>query len=227
MRGLLAALLLSGLPPSGGAAVTGTIRVPEGSVVRKVVVRYTGVGAHLLKPSDPSLPVVWLEGAPASKAQGKTAEIVQSGLHFRPRVLAVQAGTAVKFPNGDDTFHNVFSLTPGASFDLGKYPQGQSKEETLLKPGRVDVRCKVHEHMRAYVHVFEHPHFAVAKEDGTFSIADVPAGKYTLVAWREPDALVRREIEVTGDGAKADLEFARLEEAPAAPLPGAGCCSAR
>ena len=39
---------------------------------------------------------------------------------FEPRVLAVTQGSTVEFPNDDPFFHNVFSLSRAASFDLGR-----------------------------------------------------------------------------------------------------------
>ena len=47
---------------------------------------------------------------------------------FVPRVLAVTRGSAVSFPNADPYFHNVFSLSRGATFDLGRFRQGQRGE---------------------------------------------------------------------------------------------------
>jgi len=32
--------------------------------------------------------------------------------------------------------------------------------------------------MQAYIHVFDHPFFAVTDERGAFSMTNIPAGKY-------------------------------------------------
>ena len=37
---------------------------------------------------------------------------------------AVTVGSTVEFPNEDPFFHNVFSLSNAAQFDLGRYPFG-------------------------------------------------------------------------------------------------------
>lgn len=39
--------------------------------------------------------------------------------------------------------------------------------------------------MLGFVHVFDHPYFAVTKDKGAFPIPNVPAGTYTLKAWHE------------------------------------------
>ena len=55
---------------------------------------------------------------PAVAARG-TAVMAQDHKAFEPAVLVVQNGTTVEFPNHDAVFHNVFSVTPDHSFDLG------------------------------------------------------------------------------------------------------------
>ena len=44
-----------------------------------------------------------------------------------PHLVAVTTGSTVDFPNDDLVFHNVFSLSSAATFDLGRYPQRKSK----------------------------------------------------------------------------------------------------
>jgi len=43
----------------------------------------------------------------------------------------------------------------------------------------------VHRWMTAYVGVLPHPYFSVSGRDGSFEIARVPAGTYTMRAWHE------------------------------------------
>lgn len=89
--------------------------------------------------------------------------------------------------------------------------------------------------MRAYIHVFDHPHFATAREDGGFSIGGVPPGTYTLVAWHERFEPVRQKLEVKPGEVKADLKFTRAlvpgrvegrpQESPV--VPAGTCCAGR
>ena len=112
-------------------------------------------------------------------------EIRQLNESFMPRVLAITRGSTVDFPNGDPFFHNVFSLSGAATFDLGRYPQGQTREQQFTKPGLVKVYCHIHSHMSATILVLDHPYFTVPDLDGTFTLPDVPAGQYTIVGWHE------------------------------------------
>lgn len=67
--------------------------------------------------------------------------------------LKVKVGDVVQFKNGDTYFHNVFSLSDVKMFDLGSYPQGQSKSVKFDKPGKVEVECAIHPQMHMIVEV--------------------------------------------------------------------------
>ena len=130
-------------------------------------------------------------------------------------------------PNDDMIFHNVFSYSKAKRFDLGRYPKGESKSETFETKGQIDLRCEVHDHLRGYIHVFDHPYYAIASADGSYSIPQVPPGKYTLVAWKEFFDPVRQEIEVKAGATKFDVTVAVLLDRPADRRVGAACCDAR
>src|SRR5688572_15245861 len=71
---------------------------------------------------------VWLD-APQAGARNRSRVVLdQRNSNFYPRVLVVQAGTKVDFPNNDRTYHNVFSFHDGKRFDLGLYPIGAEKQ---------------------------------------------------------------------------------------------------
>jgi plastocyanin len=130
---------------------------------------------------------------------GGSASIKQEGREFVPRVLVVQKGTRVAFPNRDAIFHNVFSVTPDSSFDLGSYKQGDSRSVTLTKPGVVNVYCNMHPNMAAYILVTPSAFYVHAGQDGFYRMPDVPSGKHKLVAWAPNAQPVTTDVEVTDD----------------------------
>ncbi len=115
----------------------------------------------------------------------RRAALNQQRETFVPHVLAVTRGSTVEFPNDDPIYHNVFSLSSAATFNLGRYPTGQSRRQTMTKTGIVKVYCQIHSHMSATILVFDHPYFAIPELDGSFEIPNLPPGDYTVVGWHE------------------------------------------
>ena len=115
---------------------------------------------------------------------GRTA-LLQEHETFVPHTLAITRGSAVDFPNGDPFFHNVFSLSGAATFNLGRYERGQSRRREFTKAGTVKVYCDIHSHMSATILVFDHPYFTIPQLDGSFELPAVPPGQYTIVGWHE------------------------------------------
>jgi plastocyanin len=150
--------------------------------------------------------VVFLKDAPARSVPATHVEIRQRDEQFLPRVVAVPVGSEVGFPNDDPFYHNVFSLGRVRTFNLGRFPKGQSRAVRFNTPGIVKVFCDIHSHMTATVMVFNHPWFAVPDEEGRFEIRDVPAGEQRITAWHERlgDTTVTTRVEA---GRDASLEF--------------------
>jgi plastocyanin len=143
---------------------------------------------HQAAPASPEMQsvVVYLKTVAFSGPLPVThAQIRQEHESFSPRVLTITRGSAVDFPNFDPYFHNVFSLSGAATFDLGRYPAGQTRSRQFTKPGIVKVYCHIHSQMSATIVVLDHPYFTTPDADGAFTIPDVPPGDYTLVGWHE------------------------------------------
>ena len=130
-----------------------------------------------------------------------TKRIKQEKANFTPAVLPVVAGTTVEWPNNDDIFHNVFSMSDAKQFDLDLY-KGNPPEKRVRfdRTGRVDVFCSIHANMHCVVLVLENPFFAVADEAGHYTISNVPPGTYNLKAWHERLPGQSQEILVPAEG---------------------------
>jgi plastocyanin len=189
---LLASLLVVapvGQTPDAGSIVghiTLTTRV-RGSALPSTAYPGRTVGRHELPPiPEIRNVVVYLKNVAYRGALPlRKAELRQHQEVFIPHVLAITRGSTVDFPNDDPIFHNVFSLSGAASFNLGRYPQGQSKPWKFTKAGIVKVFCDIHSHMSATILVLDHPYFTIPETDGTFDLPNVPAGEYTIVGWHE------------------------------------------
>ena len=128
--------------------------------------------------------------------------IKQIDKQFVPRWAVVQTGTAVEFPNLDNIYHNVFSLSSGNTFDLGLYSAGtDGKAHVFGEPGAVDVYCNIHPQMAASLLVVPNRYFAKVKPDGSFEIAGVPSGRRKVVAWAPGSRLAADWVELQPGGA--------------------------
>jgi plastocyanin len=143
----------------------------------------------------------------AGQSQGKVApkapvtEVLnQKAARFDPDLIVVPVGSSVQFPNFDPIFHNVFSLSKAQAFDLGYYPQGQSRTVTFNNPGVIQVYCHIHANMYAAIVVTDSPWFQKPSADGSFTFSNVPAGRYRLTAWHKIAGLHKVNIEVPETG---------------------------
>ena len=170
----------------------------------------TDLGAPAARDVDDRMrSVVYLESAPrrAFEAdEGGHKVMDQRNETFVPHLLAIMTGTTVDFPNSDKFYHNVFSLSKPARFDLGRYSAGRSRSIRFDRPGIVRVFCDIHSHMNAFILVFSHPFFALTEPDGRYRIANVPPGVYNVIAWNEGTSSDPRPVTVP-DGGAAELDF--------------------
>lgn len=205
---LLVALVLS--PPGAWADATieGLVELPKPTVLRPLSQRYRTDVEVPVAPTDPPIAVIYLAGDFSSKSNAKaTAQMTQKNVAFEPDLLAVQVGTAVEFPNLDDTYHNVFSYSKLKRFDLGRYRK-EEKAATVVfdKPGAVTVHCEIHDRMRGTILVLETPYFKKSDTAGRYRLEHLPAGHYTLKAWISDNDVRERTVDLK-DGATLHVDF--------------------
>ncbi len=157
--------------------------------------------------------VVMLKGVTGKSTGAAAAPLMvdQKGCEYLPYVAAAQTGQKIQVKTSDPVPHNVHP-TPTVT--------GNTEENKAQAPGAADLtfqfakaenflrfKCDVHPWMFAYVTVVDHPYFAVTGKDGSFTIKDVPPGKYTITAMHRKAAPtgVDKEIEVKADGATVDF----------------------
>ncbi len=161
-------------------------------------------------PGERSPTVVYLDKAPAGAFDERPSErtrMTQRRETFLPHVLAIRAGTTVDFPNEDQTYHNVFSLSKARRFDLGRYAAGKSKPVRFDQPGIVRVFCDIHSHMSAFILVFNHRYFDETDAAGRYEIPAVPPGTYTVVAWHDGAVRATETATVPALGGSAELNL--------------------
>ena len=190
---IVLAALLTWLSPtlSGAAGLSGTVRCK-------------GV-------RDSADAVVWITAIPGKTfpAPKEHAKIDQANLVFKPHVLPVLVGTTVDFLNSDAVLHNVFTPDGCAEkFNLGTWPKGQIRSYEFKKECVATLLCKVHPEMEAFIVAVQTPYFAVTKADGSYRIADVPDGTYTVKVWHPKLKGTQKSVTVAG-ATTADFEISR------------------
>jgi plastocyanin len=207
------ALLLPSIACAG--VIRGVLEVPTMTAAAKLH-PYPGRANSMPVSSRPpgavTDAVIYVEKLPASatdpKAAGSEPELGQKDQAFVPRVLAIERGTTVSFPNHDPIFHNVFSVSPNKRFDLGKYPRGQTRRVRFDKPGLVNVYCDIHSDMAAYILVLPNHAFTQPAADGSFSLPDLPAGSYSIKVWHPDFGELHKDVEIAGHGdVTADFRY--------------------
>ena len=111
----------------------------------------------------------------------------------------MQVGQPIQIKNSDATLHNVHAMPEvNSQFNEGQPVQGMVStkkfDKAEVKPFRI--KCDVHGWMKSYMAVLPHPYHSVSQMNGTFSIANLPPGSYTLVAWHEKFGQQEQQITV-------------------------------
>jgi len=160
------------------------------------------------------LSVVWVEAVPGMTIPkpAKRFALSQKSLRFEPHVMAVPVGAVVDFQNNDTVQHNIFwpaiNGNKKLGHTLGTYPKGQTRAFQFDTPGIVPLLCNVHPEMSAYVIVTPTPYLAETDESGSFKIADVPDGSYSVTAWHEGYKSQSKPVTVASD-AKVDFTLTK------------------
>ena len=133
-------------------------------------------------------------------------------------MLFRSVGQVLELKNGDDTTHNLHALSmAGNDFNTSQPTKGMVFDFTLKAGEMLHIKCDIHTWMNAYVGVVDHPYFAVSGADGSFTIANVPAGKHTVRVWHETFGVMTQTVDVqAGKSASLDVTFAPGQKSAAA-----------
>ena len=184
------------LAQSATGRVTGTVKLTMANSAPSAATAYERRSVGPRPKPQPELRnvVVFFADLRATKVAPMQASIAQRDEQFVPHVVAVTAGSSVAFPNEDPFFHNVFSLSRGASFNLGRYPSGASRSRVVARPGIIKVFCEIHSHMSAVARVRS-------------SVVHVPSyeGTFPSITCRRATTLSRRGTSALGAARSSHL----------------------
>lgn len=125
--------------------------------------------------------------------------LFQKNATFLPRIVPVTPGTIIEFINRDRFFHNVFSISKGSVFNIGRRPTGKVVRKRIEKLGEIKLFCDIHAQMNATVICLDTPYFTRVTKNGRYSLSDLPEGKYEIRVYHPDFPEISEIIDVYAD----------------------------
>ena len=148
-------------------------------------------------------------GAPdESGAPSQAVTFTQKGCQYLPHVLAFRT-SQLKVVNEDQTSHNIHPLAKtNREWNKSQPPGTPALSEKFDKEEFIPVKCNVHPWMHGYFAVLKTSHYAISGENGSFTLPNLPPGKYTVTAWQEDYGTQTADVTITGNETKTvDFSF--------------------
>jgi hypothetical protein len=147
-------------------------------------------------------------GAPdETTPPSQPAKFDQKGCQYLPHLLAFQVNQSLEIANDDQTSHNIHPL-PKVNREWNKsQPAGSPPiSEKYDKPEFILVKCNIHSWMRGRFAIFKNSHYAVTRSEGSFTLPNLPPGKYAITAWHESYGEQTQELTI-GGGETKTIDF--------------------
>jgi len=136
------------------------------------------------------------------------AIITQKDMTFFPEVLPITRGSTIYILNEDNEYHNVYSRTPGATFNIGRRPPGHMYPQKIGVSGVIRVFCDIHEHMEAYILSLDTPYFTRVEANGRYQLDGLPDGKYRIELFHPEYPAYEGEIQLlSGQALSFDIQW--------------------
>jgi len=130
-------------------------------------------------------------------ATDRTVTFDQKGCEYVPHVVAFAAGDTVNVINSDGILHSIHTeSTVNPVVDMAQPGFKHAIAVTVAQPEAIKVNCDAHNWMQGWWYVAANPYYAVTDAHGNFSLAEVPAGTYTVSVWQEKLGTITRKVTV-------------------------------
>jgi Carboxypeptidase regulatory-like domain len=164
---------------------TETVVVGPGNALVNVVV-YVSAGA----PDESTPPT-------------EAATVTQKGCQYLPHVIPMVVNQELKVVNADSNSHNIHPLAKiNNEWNKSQPPGTPPFSEKFGKPEFIPVKCNIHPWMHSSFAVLKNSHYAVSGGDGSFSLPNLPPGKYTISAWHESYGEQTQDVTISGNETK-------------------------
>lgn len=149
--------------------------------------------------------VVYISAGDQGSTPGaQTVKVDQRGCQYLPHITVLQTNQPMEITNSDQTAHNIH-LLPRINREWNKsQPAGGPPISAQYdKPEFIPVKCNIHPWMHGYFAVLNTSHYAVSSNDGSFSLAGLPPGKYTVTAWHEQFSSQSQQVTLAAGESKS------------------------
>lgn len=142
--------------------------------------------------------VVFVNNSEIVRAKSYPVAVMdQVNRQFLPRVLIINKGQDVTFPNSDNTRHHVYSFSNPNNFEIKLYSQKTTDLVRFNHAGIVILGCNIHDRMKGYIFVADNGSAVLSNEQG---LATLPINKPKRVSlWHErlsSDAATTKSYEL-------------------------------
>ena len=143
-------------------------------------------------------------GAPdESTPPAQAVTITQKGCQYLPHVVPMVFNQELKVVNADANSHNIHPLAKiNNEWNKSQPPGTPPFSEKFGKPEFIPVKCNIHPWMHSSFAVLKNSHYSVSGEDGSFTLPNLPPGKYTISAWHESYGDQTQDVTISGSETK-------------------------
>lgn len=209
-------------PAAGGGSITGSVTFAGTPANMPVIQMAADPNCHAAHPTpiraqdvqvgpagELANVFVYIKNYSGSVRPPAAAHVLdQRGCLYTPHVSGIQVGQTLEIKNSDPTLHNIHALPKvNREFNEAQPVQGMVSKKRFDKPEvMIRFKCDVHPWMNSYMGVLPHPYYGTSNGQGSFTLANVPPGTYTVEAWHEKLGTKTQQVTVT-EGQPAAVNF--------------------
>ena len=177
---------------SGGGSIAGSVTVPVTKIKKRTLrgsayrnrlsggSKETGKRRGAKSPFNDVVVSVHPLSFTVTPEAVSSLRVDQEKVSVVPRVLPLTVGSTVEFVNKDKVYHNVFSLTPGAAFNIGRKRTGFIHAQKIEAVGPIELFCDIHPQMTATILSLDTPYYTTPDSTGAYIIEGLPSGEYEV-----------------------------------------------
>lgn len=219
------------VPVAAGGTIVGSVdfegTTPVAEVVRPSVDQPVCGNSLVLKNAALSGTrvggaVVWLTDIRSGKAfpLERRFDLTNDSCTLDPFVQVIPTGSTLNVGNDDRVMQTNRFINVGTGQILGIAPFNDDGEvvpvDRFKEPAEVEVVSEQHPWTHAWIAVLDHPYFTQSAANGSFTIGEIPAGKYRIRAWHPALGYADDSVTVPA-GQQVNVAIRIRKAAPATP----------